>query len=606
MLFRNISGWRDIEQKRGLLFFAQRLDELTYSYSLDSYKCSATSLRSLVNEALQLVHESLGLGQDRVNSALYSADYIIKEIRVRLKGNWIARSCITIDVDEALSLDYKKSKASDYILVLTILGADLDDELYIVEIVDQAISIASNGKEKARLDLLAREFVATLQGCGLSREHVNQTIKDFFFGGMEISDVSCVKQFCQIVYPHKHRYCVILAVDDSVAALDEDALGQRDMVMANESETLEHFDVDLLRSVRDKSGFCSLVLVKLHASDYNSAVIKAKERMDDLANFYRVFSHKAGFETWKYALVEQACCEGVLKEVAVPQNHMHFIRDMRQNDASSVFKRFDDSITLNIGPDFNKFRNIVNMHGISLSSGNPDIQLVNIWTCLETMAPSDGLSSNVSTVIARIMPALMLGYYNRLVVNLLFDILRWNRRGLSESMKLAKLEKSADLRDRFVAFLSHTENEAALSDLYTRCRDFELLRYRIYTISTLLKNPKSAKEKLELHADMVKWQLHRIYRTRNRIVHAGKSPEFTKYLVENAHNFFDIVLMFCMELSAWKNGFNSFHACFGYADTVYRKYIARIGEASPNEIVWTLPKNKNRSFIFETSEDESI
>jgi hypothetical protein len=605
MRFRNIKSWKDIEKKRGLLFFVQRLDELTFFYSLDSYKSPTTSLRGLIYEALHLVRESLDLGTDRLASALNSADHIIDEIKVRIRGNWIARRCITVDIDELLSLDSKKTKASIYVKSLTIIGADLDEELYLAEIVDQVIAIASNAKEKSKLDFLAKEFVSILQGRGMSRDHINQSITDFFFGIEEVSDVNCLKKFCQIVYPHHHKYIVVLGADDSFAAIDHDSMARRDMINANEEEVFDdfNFELDSLKIIRKKNGLNNIVIAKVEATDYNSAVLNAKSRLDDTANFYRIFSHKSDFQTGNHALVEQACCEGLIKQVTVPQNHMHFIRDMRQSKASSVFKRFDDSITLDVGPDYNKFRNIVNIHGLSLSADSSDIQLVNIWTCLETITPSDGLSSNVSSVIGKVMPVILLGYYNRLVVNLLFDILRWDRRGFTASMKLANIEKLTDIRERFIALLSNKENEVALADLYDRCRDFELLRYRIYTISSILKNSKSAKEKLELHANMVKWQLYRIYRTRNRIVHAGDSPEFTRYLVENAHDFFDIVLMFCMELSAWKHGFDSFHACFGYAEAAYQKYIGKIGEASPNEIAWALPKNKDKSFIFEPDLD---
>src|SRR5690606_9153820 len=44
------------------------------------------------------------------------------------------------------------------------------------------------------------------------------------------------------------------------------------------------------------------------------------------------------------------------------------------------------------------------------------------------------------------------------------------------------------------------------------------------------------------HKQKVEWQIRRIYRTRNLIVHSGKLPSYTNILIENLHNYFDSFL----------------------------------------------------------------
>lgn len=44
---------------------------------------------------------------------------------------------------------------------------------------------------------------------------------------------------------------------------------------------------------------------------------------------------------------------------------------------------------------------------------------------------------------------------------------------------------------------------------------------------------------VEKHADRVKWQIMRIYRNRNLIIHNGKSMPYLNLLIENLHSYVD-------------------------------------------------------------------
>ncbi|MBU9696862.1 hypothetical protein GU927_003270 [Rhodobacteraceae bacterium HSP-20] len=602
MKYRKIANWTNIDEMRGLLFFAQRLDELSYPYSLDSYKSATISLRGLVFEAMELVEEAQGLDDDKKNAALSKAAKILDELKFRISGNQILRRCSTIDLDALLNFDSKEHNTTDTLRRLTVTFSEIGDEHYISELVEEVIKLAATNS-KDQIDLCARELCSTLQLRGISRDHINSTVCDFFFGTRQIDDALCIKDFCRLVYPHHHQFRVVLGVDSNIAALDPTILQRRGIDRTGEDGLFpvmpdeEPFNNELLEKLRSDTDLDTLILARVQAADYESAVMRAKMKIEEVENLFKLFNHKASFPITSYALVEQACCGGIVKSIDAPRNQMHYIRDMRQTKASSVLKRFDDSISLDTGADSSRFNNIVNIHGMSLSSDNPDVQIVNLWTCLETMTPSEGYSTNISKVVDRVIPPLMLGYINRLVVNLLFDIIRWDRNSLKSSLRIAGIDKRLDLRTRFIILLVDKASEPALLNLLDRCRDFELLKHRIKEIAELLRSTKKSARKIRAHEEMVRWQLHRIYRARNRIVHAGSGPEYGRYLVENAHDFFDSVLMFCMELSSWKSGFSTFSSCFAYAEHRYRQYLVELDEEQVTHAAWTLPKMKGRQYI---------
>lgn len=603
MRFRNISNWTNLDNTRGLLFFSQRCEELTFPYTLDSYKSPTTSLQGLAREALSITSDVAGAPNSRQQSAKKSISQIISEIEFRLSGNWVAKLCVGVGFEELSRLDPIASSVDHYRRWLEVTLSELDGQQYIAEIVNQVLLRAGSTKEKKKLDFLAKEFVSTLQGLGVSRDHIHASIIDFFFSSTEVSDGEAIKEFCKLVFPHTHKYEVAIGVSDEIATINRDSLKEMGILRLDDDSEDDGLDPDTVKSLREELGARQVAMISVRATDYNSAVNMAKSKIEQVAAFFMVFNHRSRFEISEDAVAIQACCGGVSKTLKLEGNHMHFIRDMRMAKASVSFKKYHDGISLDMGGDHNKFRNVISIHSLSLISSSPDIQLVNIWTCLETISTAREGQSNISSVVKAIVPAITLGYINRLVTSTVFDTLNWDRRSFTKSLTKADLDGHSDLMSKFVSLLTADKNEPALRDLLERCKDFELLRFRIYTLAMLLRDPSKIKSRIETHQKLVTWQLHRIYRSRNRIVHSGESPNFTGYLVENAHDFFDIALMFCLELSNAKNGYDTFESCFDFADGTCRRYLDSLEGNAPIDQLWALPRRKDRDFIFENEPD---
>jgi hypothetical protein len=604
MLLRDTSNWTNLEETKGLLFLVQRLEELTFPYSLDSYKSPTMSVQGLLLESLTLIRESQTLGEQNFEKAMNSLSHIIDEIRLRLKGNFIAKSVSSLNLDTLTAHKGEKEPITEVERRFKIAYAELNSQSYLHEIISNIIELGNDGKNKAKLDFLAREFSSFLQSRGVSREHMQNVLQDFFWKDNEIKSTTQFKQFCIQVYPHQHRFCVVFGVASTLAAIDAKTLRRANATIIP-ADLDEEIDEDIsegfyeaLISFKESVGYPHLCMAFAEATDYNSAVIKARNNIEEVFNFLRVFSHKSFLDISGSALVEQNCCAGERRILQSSNNNMHFIRDMRKAKATSVLKRFSEVISLDVGHDSHKFNNAVNIHGMSLNISSPDIQLVNIWTCLETLVPAGGSGSKISHVVKNAVPIIMLGYMNRLISNLLFDVLRWSRPNFKTALSMAKIQDETDIKSKFVSLLTRNENIEALEYLLKSCGNFELLRNRVYNLSILMSDRKNTMEKITNHQQMVEWQIHRIYRTRNSIVHSGNSPEYTKYLVENAHDFFDQTLLFCLELSAWKNEFDTFLSCFDYAIEQYRSYLQSLKSDSEFPVVWQLPRYRDKSIVF--------
>jgi hypothetical protein len=68
----------------------------------------------------------------------------------------------------------------------------------------------------------------------------------------------------------------------------------------------------------------------------------------------------------------------------------------------------------------------------------------------------------------------------------------------------------------------------------------------------MLKTPALVNSFVEKHAERVKWQIMRIYRNRNLIIHNGSSMPYLSLLIENLHSYVDVFLSYAIHSLAEK------------------------------------------------------
>jgi hypothetical protein len=62
--------------------------------------------------------------------------------------------------------------------------------------------------------------------------------------------------------------------------------------------------------------------------------------------------------------------------------------------------------------------------------------------------------------------------------------------------------------------------------------------HRVWRISKDYGSSKDAIESITSHENKVRWQIHRIYRARNNLVHAGSVPSYLEGVVVNAFEYY--------------------------------------------------------------------
>lgn len=587
MRFRNTENWRDTEMDRGLLFFAQIMDELTFPYTIDSYRAPTMGPPQLAEECLR----ELATARQLEKSAK-SLNHILDEFEDRLCSNMVVHELLSLRLASYLS--YDRSSLDDIEKKIRVLAGEISSRSYALKCFSLVEKWCACNKKKD-IEFLARETVTSLCNFGISTSHINQVVIKHFFKAEPIEGVSSLKPFFREIFPHHHDFEIIFVLNSPMKALSSELLEVFGLALFEEVPVKfkEKRGQKSIRKLRKNEKY--LIVSDLLAPDKFSAVEEAKLRVQRAHDLFGIFHHKETLWLDHSAHTLQACCDNELSKVEVHINTMQYTIDNEPSKAATKLDRLVRSINLPRGPDREKFRRVVAFHGSSSQSSSIETQIVNIWTSLETMTPSRPSSTVVASIVTGVVPFICLNYFQRLFRNLTFDFVRWDRRCLRNALNGVKAPDDADLVERVFCLVTLEENLGALERLFTDLKNFELLRYRTYSLNKTFSNPKKAHKFLCRHQRRVTWQLHRIYRARNAIIHTGSTPSNATSLFLNAHDYFDQVFELSCALCGGSSGYDNYSDAFNFASWLYQQYLSDLesadnfGVESAAQFLWKPP-----------------
>jgi hypothetical protein len=118
------------------------------------------------------------------------------------------------------------------------------------------------------------------------------------------------------------------------------------------------------------------------------------------------------------------------------------------------------------------------------------------------------------------------------------EMLRSYRRRFLEIVAKVPDFVGVDSHTRFAALLYLPSNSSLQNELCVLCAENPLALHRLWKMHHDYSSTKRVEEAIRSHNDRVEWQLHRIYRARNDLVHAGQIPSYLDSLVMNAVEYY--------------------------------------------------------------------
>lgn len=175
------------------------------------------------------------------------------------------------------------------------------------------------------------------------------------------------------------------------------------------------------------------------------------------------------------------------------------------------------------------------------SSQNAETQLIALWSAFEALLspPPPGSSSRVAHYSRLILPMVCSFYAGKNCIYVSNLLVRGEYPGyntLVDRLKATGLDYQERYRYLIVA-LTIPEHAAAYEDLVKSCESNRLVVNLLISLRERFSSPSRFYEFMDVHEKKAAWQISRMYRARNQIVHAGIVPNFAESVAVNAFEY---------------------------------------------------------------------
>lgn len=533
MKLRNLSRWTLGEPTNGLLFFAQRVDELLLDFSLDTYKPPALNAPFLCSEAIELIGEI-----DKGFMEPANLDPVLDELVWSVQGDSVAKALLDTGI-EYYTLRNEQTPLSATKLRLEVLGRTINSERYVQELCRQ-LRLAVDSNQKREIDFLATSLITSLINGGVSKQWLHEQTHEFFFSpvGDTIDRGEQISEYFKAVIQKVHKYTVFCVVSDLIKNVQDSLKAFRITLLQDAPEAMSAMLV-----AKPLAGEVVVQVEGISARDPHAAREMALRRLDNLSDLFTLFYHRKQIDWRDEVLVNWLCCGHSEVECRASKGPMEKAFDLGEaraaKELSEMLRRF---AARRDQDSFRRFNRVADLHGICVAHDIPENQLVNLWTALETLVPSHVGGSKIKQVTAGVIPFTGIAYFRRIFERLLADLLVWDKWRAAKLLNKVPLPPGSRFLQRLAVLITSPDCSVLRDELYGRLGDFHLLRYRCFSLARDLGTSKAVMSRLETHERKVRWQLRRLYRARNLIVHTSRSPSYVKTLIENGHDYLDSLL----------------------------------------------------------------
>lgn len=569
MLKQNVPTDLQLPEKVGELFFAQRITELSYFYTKESYRVSTTTVPFLAMECLSVLED-----HRKFDLHVSGVERVFEELKRRSFHNPVVDELLRVPLENYFEIDLRNlTQVED---VVRVLASEITPLSYVRKAAE--LIVEATVEEKSKLNFLAGELACALIHLGVSQEHIYREACTIFFSENPPPSGNRLATFLQAVQVDANSipaFAALIPTTSGIGDDNKDVLG----IFSIECTTDIPADFEAPEDfVRENAGKSFLYINNVKAPDRFSAAKLIKRNILRLHDLRGLFHHKGSSDIGKNMLITKVGEPKSSSVVLSDQNLMTFISDNPRTLAARKLEAMVKTLRLPYGEDGEKFFRIVDFHGMSLNSTIPDNQLINLWTSLETIAPTVKGKSIVSSVCDGILPFLGIQYIGRNFLQVARDIKRWNNKKFREA--LDKIHVDDGIVQKTFLLITDASNEDTCKSLLSEMVDFPLLKFRIAELNKRFKSGKKAEREVRLHLAKAEQQLHRIYRARNSIVHsAEKNHQLTENLIISAHEYFDQVFGLTVELSSMPLRFNNYRDVFSFSRMAFNSYMKDLDKA---------------------------
>lgn len=574
--------WKGAKEVEMLQFFSLLVEDLLFDYNLSSYRRRLLNTKDLCREFIE--HSNTILDNDIPRKSYI---HILDELKYSLKRDPAAKKLLGSIFQSTLTdLSEYENNLEDLINIVDVIHNLLGEQYYETlknMIIDRVLN---NTNKKSDFELLTQLMLSELISKGYSQRHIYLTNSYLFKGkNSQISSSNGIYTFFNRFTFEKHKYRVVLRSKEISSIRD----AFEDTQIKILSELPEPFSTPTnAEFIGDfaSEGFEFIIPRSVYAMDQESAKDMVEQQMTVFESFIHYNYHQINLLIDNTALVcEESDEEKEQKVYRIDERTPPLFKqgDRRSEEIKQVTR--ETFGRLGSLEDAEVMISAIISHSDALRTKNQSHQLLTLWSNIETISSSLMEARGIANISRAITPPIVLNYFLNHIFRLYTELKSQHRHIFESTIHQIDVD-TEDWQLKLIHLLLSHKYLTIRKELYKNIAPSNpLLVYRLYDFSTVLNSKKSIKEKFLQHIQNVHWQIERIYRARNDIVHAGRHDVNTlEGLLENLHEYFDLIINSIFRYSDESHGMRSVKAIFAAQRRFLDQYIRDLSGTNESPI----------------------
>ena len=540
----NLDRWTNLQNCINLLFFSQLVNELLFDYSIPSNRISTLNSHYLCEDALNAIDtiENNGVPQGTLKP-------IMEELFSELKKD------PAFHEDNHPTNYFVKYQSEQYVLCKRVSDIGYSDlknialalkqvyfsqNKYFESLKRNIVQIIKDNKieEQQKLFRLTKSLLTELMNSGYTIKYIELVMSELFWNSKQpIDSTNRIDDFFEL-FDFKTREF------DVVFKLRKKNLGREESLISGFErtdelpDTIKHKASNRFRRKKQDETF---IAAKYRARDPFDAQRDVVWTFETNVALYRFYNH-----SYEYKIQRAECMVfdaersyTVKKEISAVE-HTKMPSNKRVSESMKVISDAMSNIIKGDNyRDCMALLGAIRYHSHSLDSISEENQLLDLWSIFEAVLDisNEHTSDRIQQVCMYLVPLLKQKYIYSLFKQLAEDIRIYNEDLYNNIIGDEKTE--SEIVRAVCEFTLLEKNKDLREKVLDSCGDFPLLKERISYYSNELASPTKVYSFVEKHAERVRWQIMRIYRNRNLIIHNGSKMSYLSLLIENLHSYVD-------------------------------------------------------------------
>ncbi len=276
--------------------------------------------------------------------------------------------------------------------------------------------------------------------------------------------------------------------------------------------------------------------LQVEALDPYAARARAETVIDSQLAVLRLYQVQRQFQVLgRNALVTSP--NGTSNLVSPDTTRLAYVRDTKNaSERVPALVRLLDTMLPN---DAAPLKAALQYHKLALSASTDDARLVNLWISLESLFRHQH-ETIIGSICRFLPPALSTSYLFRMIKALAIDLhVPWRRYTPNPFASLIPSYHTWGITpDQLLPIILAPDTAPTVQALPPLLSISPLLRHRLWHLrAEVFSHPRGVMQLLQQNHQNVDWQIRRIYRARNDIMHRGTTTLPIRHLVQHLHAY---------------------------------------------------------------------